>query len=155
MIESLLLPEGEEIRKSSISADPFDIYDAKLSFGYYHQLRRNTLQLNRGPATHLKMTSKPTFHLFSEVGQLAGIHATDWSWTPLLVDLDNDGYKDLFISNGIFRRSNDLDYLNYIKKKETQALIGRQGPAGTPVPIEKNNLAEVVRSSNLKFPLFR
>lgn len=140
-----MLPEREKIRKSSVSADPFDIYDAKLSFGYYHQVRRNTLQLNRGPAIRHKGTSRPTFHLFSEVGQLAGIHATDWSWTPLFVDLDNDGYKDLFISNGIFRRSNDLDYLNYIKKKETQALIGRQDPAATPVPIEKDNLTEIVR----------
>ena len=140
-----MLPEREKIRKSSVSADPFDIYDAKLSFGYYHQVRRNTLQLNRGPAIRHKGTSRPTFHLFSEVGQLAGIHATDWSWTPLFVDLDNDGYKDLFISNGIFRRSNDLDYLNYIKKKETQALIGRQDPAGTPVPIERDKLTEIVR----------
>jgi len=140
-----MLPEKEEIRKSSVNADPNDIYDVKLSFGYYHQLRRNTLQMNRGPAINGDIASKAKVHLFSEIGQLAGVHATDWSWAPLFVDLDNDGYKDLFITNGIFRRSNDLDYLNYIKQQETQALIGRQDPAAPPVPIKKDKLIEIIR----------
>ncbi len=142
-----MLPEKEKIRKSSVSADPYDIYDVKLSFGYYHQLRRNTLQLNRGPAVNpdpVRTTSKATVHPFSEIGQLAGVHATDWSWASLFVDLDNDGCKDLFITNGIFRRPNDLDYLDYIKKKETQAHIGRQDPGAPPVPIKKDKLIEIV-----------
>jgi len=135
-----MLPENEAILKSAVAADPYDIYDAKLSFGYYHQLRRNTLQLNRGTVMNNR-----AYPLFSEIGQLAGIHATDWSWSPLLVDLDNDGFKDLFITNGIFRRPNDLDYLSYLKSPEAQALIGRQDPAAPPVPIAKDKLAEVVR----------
>jgi len=139
-----MLPEKEEIRKSSVNADPNDIYDVKLSFGYYHQLRRNTLQMNRGPAINDKAATKTTVHLFSEIGPLAGVHATDWSWAPLFVDLDNDGYKDLFVTNGIFRRPNDLDYLNYIKQQETQALIGRQDPGAPPVRIEKDKLIEIV-----------
>jgi hypothetical protein len=139
-----MLPEKEKIRKSSVSADPFDIYDAKLSFGYYHQLRRNTLQLNRGPAPVGSNSSQAKVHLFSEIGQLAGVHAIDWSWASLFVDLDNDGYKDLFITNGIFRRYNDLDYLNYIKQQETQANIGRQDPSAPPVPIAKDKLKEIV-----------
>jgi len=97
-----MFPAKEEIRKSSISADPYDIYNVKLRFGYYHQFRRNMLQLNRGPAINNNTALRATYHLFSEIGQLADIHATDWSWAPLFVDLDNDGYKDLFISNGIF-----------------------------------------------------
>jgi len=140
-----MLPEQEKIRQSSVTADAYDIYDAKLSFGYYHQLRRNTLQLNRGPAANDNAASKTKIHLFSEIGQLAGIHATDWSWAPLLVDLDNDGHKDLFVTNGIFRRPNDLDYVNYIKQPETQALIGRQDPTAPPVPIARDKLAEIVR----------
>jgi hypothetical protein len=143
-----MLPEKEEIRKSAVSSDPFDIYEAKLSFGYYHQLRRNTLQLNRGPVINPDSggtAMKATLHLFSEIGQLAGVHATDWSWAPLFVDLDNDGYKDLFITNGIFRRPNDLDYLHYLKQKEAQEKIGRQDAAAPPVPIAKEKLAEVVR----------
>lgn len=132
-----MLPEREDIRNAAVAADLFDIYDTKLSFGYYHQLRRNTLQLNRG--------SNSSYPLFSEIGQLAGVHATDWSWSPLFVDLDNDGNKDLFITNGIFRRPNDLDYLNYLKSAEAQALIGRNDPAAPPLPIAKEKLDEVVR----------
>ncbi|MFQ5639145.1 MAG: VCBS repeat-containing protein [bacterium] len=139
-----MLPEKEDIRKTSVSADPFDIYNAKLFYGYYHQLRRNTLQLNRGPAGNDNTASKAIVHLFSEIGQLAGLHATDWSWAPLFVDLDNDGNKDVFISNGIFRRSNDLDYLQYIQKPETQVHVGRQDPAEPPVAIAQDKLAEIV-----------
>ena len=63
-----MLPADEGIRKSSISADTYDIYDVKLQFGYYHQLRRNVLQLNRGPATHGADESKVPYQLFSEIG---------------------------------------------------------------------------------------
>ncbi len=52
--------------------------------------------------------------MFSEVGLYSGIYATDWSWAPLLMDFDNDGLKDLFISNGIPKRLNDIDYINYV-----------------------------------------
>ncbi len=140
-----MLPEQEEIRNSSVSADAFDIYDAKLAFGYYHQLRRNTLQLNRGPAIagNHAASAQATVHLFSEIASLAGVYATDWSWAPLFVDLDNDGYKDLFITNGIFRRPNDLDYLNYIRQTETQTHIGRQDPAATPVAIAQDKLKQI------------
>jgi len=52
--------------------------------------------------------------MFSEIGRLAGIYATDWSWSPLFCDVDNDGWKDLFITNGIYRRANDLDYVKFL-----------------------------------------
>ncbi len=74
----------------------------KLDYGYGHQYVRNTLQLNRGA------------NLFSEIGRLAGIHASDWSWSPVLCDVDNDGWKDLFITSGIYRRANDLDYVSFL-----------------------------------------
>jgi hypothetical protein len=140
-----MLPENEKIRKSSVNADPYDIYDTKLYFGYYHQLRRNTLQLNRGPAVNDNTASKTTVHLFSEIGQLAGVDATDWSWAPLFVDLDNDGYKDLFVTNGIFRRPNDLDYLDFIKHNESRLQSGGRAGHRAVTPIEKDTLAEFVR----------
>lgn len=135
-----MLPEKEEIRQSSVTADAYDIYEIKLLFGYYHQVRRNTLQLNRGP----EPGGQSSFNLFSEIGQLAGVHATDWSWSPLFVDLDNDGYKDLFISNGIYLRPNDLDYLNYIKRNESRLKSDGRADQGSTALIEKKLLSEII-----------
>ncbi|MDZ7690973.1 MAG: VCBS repeat-containing protein [Balneolaceae bacterium] len=73
---------------------------------YHRQNMRNTLQLNNGDGT------------FSEVGQLAGVSKTDWSWAPLAADFDNDGHKDIFVTNGFGRFYTDLDYLNNTLWKE-------------------------------------
>lgn len=99
-----MLPEDEIIRKSTIGDDPNEIFRMKLAYGYMPQYKRNTLQLNQGNGT------------FSDIAMMAGVHATDWSWSPLLADLDNDGWKDLFISNGIPGRPNDMDYLDFIER---------------------------------------
>lgn len=101
-----MLPSREEIQNTSAGADTERIYELKRQYGYHHQFDRNTLQLNRGNRR------------FSEIGLLAGMAATDWSWAPLFADLDNDGRKDLFVSNGIYRRPNDLDYVDYMTQKE-------------------------------------
>lgn len=104
-------PEDEIIRKSSAGADPYDIYKYKKSFGFQDQYPRNMLQLNQG-----NLFGKNA--QFSEVGQMAGIEATDWSWSVLLCDFDNDGLNDIHITNGILRRPNDLDYINYTYNTE-------------------------------------
>jgi hypothetical protein len=106
-----MLPEREEILKSSANAESYNVFDLKVKAGYYPQYARNTLQLNRGGGR------------FSEIGYLAGVYATDWSWSPLFADLDNDGNKDLFITNGIYRRPNDLDYINYVGNDAVQASL--------------------------------
>ncbi|MBE9509968.1 MAG: VCBS repeat-containing protein [Bacteroidetes bacterium] len=97
-----MLPDEEKILKQSGGEDDYELFQIKLIYGYYHQFVRNTLQLNLGGG------------LFSEIGRLAGIYATDWSWSPLFCDVDNDGWKDLFITNGIYRRANDLDYVKFL-----------------------------------------
>ena len=101
-----MMPEDREILKSSLGEDTYDIFHFKLNYGYNHQYARNNLQLNRGDGT------------FSEIGFFSGVHATDWSWATLFLDFDNDGNKDLFISNGIPRRMNDIDYVNYRANNE-------------------------------------
>jgi hypothetical protein len=101
-----MLPQNQLIGKSTVGEDPLKIFQMKLQMGYMPQYKRNMLQLNRGDGT------------FSDIAMLAGIHATDWSWAPLFADLDNDGWKDLFITNGIKGRPNDLDYLKFINSKE-------------------------------------
>src|SRR5438046_7280639 len=112
-----MLPDQEKILKTSANAESFDVYLQKLEAGHHPQYARNTLQLNRGERR------------FSEIGYLAGVYATDWSWAPLFADLDNDGYKDLFITNGIYRRPNDLDYLAYVSNPVVQSSL-RDGMAG-------------------------
>ena len=111
-----MLPYAEEIRMSSVSSEPYDNYAVQRRYGYHPQLIRNTLQLNLGSDN----TGTP---LFSEIAPLAGVHATDWSWSALFMDMDNDGRKDLFVSNGIYRRPNDLDYLALVRRQETQQAL--------------------------------
>ena len=108
-------PEEETILKASAGADSYGIFEFKnREFGYLYQYPRNTLQLNRGSFDGGKTSS------FSEIGQFAGVSATDWSWSPLFADLDNDGFKDIFITNGIVRRPNNLDYIKYISNQSVQ-----------------------------------
>ncbi len=99
-------PADETIFKQSSGVDLYTTSQYKLSFGYHHQYTRNMLQLNAG---HLFGENEAQF---SEIGQLAKVDATDWSWSAFFADLDNDGSKDLFISNGIPARPNNLDYSN-------------------------------------------
>jgi len=106
-----MLPEREDILKTSANAEDFNVYNLKVKAGYHPQFARNTLQLNRGHGR------------FSEIGYLAGVYATDWSWAPLFADLDNDGYKDLFVTNGIYRRPNDMDYISYVGNEAVQTSL--------------------------------
>lgn len=106
-----MLPRDEKILKESGGSDTYKVAQIKENYGYSPQFSRNMLQLNVGEKTD---------PVFSEIGYLAGIEATDWSWSGLLVDLDNDGYRDFYIANGIFRRPNDLDYIKYISSQQVQ-----------------------------------
>jgi len=103
-----MLPSDPYILKRSEGEDTYDIFNLKISYGYNHQYTRNNLQLNRRNG------------VFSEIGLYSGVFATDWSWCPLWFDFDNDGLKDLFISNGIPKRLNDIDYINYVSNQEIQ-----------------------------------
>ena len=108
-----MLPRREDVLKTSASSEGFNLFDLRVRAGYWPQYARNTLQLNRGGMR------------FSEVGYLAGVSATDWSWSALLADLDDDGRKDLFVTNGIYGRPNDLDYINYVGNEAVQASLAR------------------------------
>jgi enediyne biosynthesis protein E4 len=112
IITTDMLASDPHILKRSLGDDDYDIFYDKISFGYSYQYSRNNLQYNRRN------------DMFSEVGLYAGVSATDWSWAPLWMDFDNDGLKDLFISNGIPKRLNDIDYVNFIYNREIQKKIG-------------------------------
>ncbi|RWZ88072.1 MAG: hypothetical protein EO766_08735 [Hydrotalea sp. AMD] len=106
-----MLPFDPYILKRSLGEDEYDIFYHKIEVGYNYQYTRNNLQLNRRNG------------MFSEIGLYSGVYATDWSWAPLWMDFDNDGKKDLFISNGIPKRMNDMDYVNFVSNEEIQKKI--------------------------------
>lgn len=128
-----MLPEDPYILKRSLGEDAYDIFNYKVSVGYSHQYTRNNLQYNRRNG------------LFSETGLYSGVAATDWSWAPLWVDFDNDGLKDLFVSNGIPKRMNDIDYINFISNSEIQERI-------TTNSMEGKNLALINKFPEIKLP---
>jgi len=125
-----MLPEYNERKKTSFSFMNHDRYDKERAMGYEPEFMRNMLQLNNGIQTHGD-TSIP---FFSEIGQLAGIQATDWSWSVLLADFDNDGWKDMHITNGIGRDFINADFLEFssnvfnsnLSRKEQQDAIRKK-----------------------------
>jgi enediyne biosynthesis protein E4 len=126
-----MLPYDPYILKRSAGEDSWDILSLKIGYGYNYQYTRNNLQLNRRNG------------MFSESGLYSGVAATDWSWSPLFMDFDNDGLKDLFIANGIPKRLNDIDYINFISNQELNRKI--QNNAVDPKDIDQINTFPEVR----------
>ncbi|UCG28486.1 MAG: CRTAC1 family protein, partial [Bacteroidales bacterium] len=92
--------EGDARLKTKVVFETWNDYQKKVANGYYHQFARNVLQLNNRNGS------------FSEIGRLSGVSTTDWSWGALIMDLDNDGWKDIFVANGIYKDLLDRDYLD-------------------------------------------
>ena len=128
-----MLPGDPYILKRSPGEGDFDVFNLKLAYGYNNQYMRNNLQYNRRNG------------VFSEAGLYAGIAATDWSWAPLFMDFDNDGLKDLFISNGIPKRMNDIDYINYISNDDMQKMIRGN-------KMNETNMALIDKFPQIKIP---
>ncbi len=131
-----MLPADNRRQKLLFASDNFEQFRVREEAGLHKQYMRNMLQLNNGNGT------------FSEVGQLAGISNTDWSWAPLLADYDNDGWKDLFVTNGFLHDYTNLDFLKYMG----DFLYSRQGN------VQRNTLLELVRqmpSSHMTGYVFR
>jgi hypothetical protein len=128
-----MLPYDPHILKSSEGENTYDVFNLKIGLGYNYQYGRNNLQLNRRNG------------MFSEVALFAGIAATDWSWSPLWFDFDNDGLKDLFISNGIPGRLNDIDFINFVSNRELQDKMQTDGSS-------HEDLDLIARSPQIKIP---
>jgi hypothetical protein len=101
-----MIPEHDARLKTKTTFDSWDSYKSNYENGYHHQFTRNMLQLNNTDGT------------FSEIGRLSGVYATDWSWGALIMDLDNDGLKDLFVANGIYQDLTDQDYIQYFSNRD-------------------------------------
>lgn len=105
-----MLPRTEGRIKTAMTFENWNKYQLNVAHDYHHQFTRNMLQLNN--------LSPDGGTSFSEVGRLSGVEATDWSWSAFMVDLDNNGYKDLYVTNGIFKDILNQDYLRYISSEE-------------------------------------
>ncbi len=129
-----MLPDDEVVLKSSAGDDNIQIQNLRTKqFGYHYQYARNMLQINQGADS------------FTETALLSNIAATDWSWSALVADFDQDSKQDIFIANGVPKRPNDLDYIKYIsndqvkKKIETTNLIDKEALNYMPDGKLKNN----------------
>lgn len=109
-----MLPEDLQTLKTSGAEYNYPIFTNQLKQGYQSQFMQNTLHLNKGNAQ------------FSEVAFLSGIASTEWSWSPLLADFDNDGDKDIYITNGILGATNDMDFINFISNDNIQKRLGNR-----------------------------
>ena len=101
-----MLPSDYQRLKTVTTFEDWNKYQYNVKNGYHHQFTRNMLHLNNGDDS------------FSEIGRWAGIEASDWSWGALFFDMDNDGFKDLFIANGIYQDLTNQDYLQYVASEE-------------------------------------
>ncbi len=128
-----MLPSDPYILKRSEGEDSYETFYTKIGYGYNFQYTRNNLQLNRRNGT------------FSEIGLYAGVYASDWSWSPLFFDFDNDGTKDLFISNGIPKRLNDIDYINFISNVDLQEKMRSTG-------LDEKDMNLIDRFPQIKIP---
>ncbi len=117
-----MLPESNQLLKQMHGTSRYENEIQNREFGYEPQYKRNMLQINNGEDVFGD-------HNFSEIGLFAGVYATDWSWSALLADYDNDGYRDLFISNGYPKDVTDLDYAtsgisrSLMKSQEEELMI--------------------------------
>jgi len=109
-----MLPQDERVLKSSEGDDNIQTQKLRTErFGYHYQFTRNMLFINQ-----------PNYQ-FKEQALSSGIAATDWSWSALFADYDQDGIQDLFISNGIPKRPNNLDFINFLSNKEIQNRVNK------------------------------
>ncbi|HWK07324.1 MAG TPA: VCBS repeat-containing protein [Puia sp.] len=131
-----MLPPDNRRQKLLQLQENYESFELMISQDLHKQYMRNMLQLNNGDGT------------FSEIGQLAGISNTDWSWCPLLADFDNDGYKDLFITNGYMRDYTNKDFLRYWGDYKIKKAMDREAP-------KLMDLVQAMPSTTLSNYIFR
>ncbi|RTY98124.1 hypothetical protein EKL98_15780, partial [Flavobacterium bomense] len=127
-----MLPENDERLKKTTNFDNYDLFTRKLNLDFFNQYMQNTLQLN------------DENNKFLEIANFAGVAKTDWSWGALLFDMDNDGYKDIYVCNGIYHDLTNQDFMDFFandflqkmvitgKKEDMETIIAKM--PSTPIP---------------------
>jgi hypothetical protein len=121
VIELDMNPEDNYRKKMMLASNSYLTYQNFDIYGYQYQYVRNTLQLNQGP--QVGENDSVGLPAFSEIAFMSGIAQTDWSWSPLVIDLDNDGYRDIVVTNGFPRDVSDHDFMAY--RDEHKGLVGK------------------------------
>lgn len=132
-----MLPSSYQRLKSVTTFEGWDKFQYNVKNGYHNQFTRNVLHLN----THNNK--------FTEIGRMAGVDATDWSWGALFFDYDNDGFKDLFVANGIYKDLTNQDYLQYISNSEVVKSIVSNNK------VNYKKLVEIIPSNPIPNHLFK
>lgn len=126
-----MLPGENDRIKTVTTFEDWNKYQYNVTYDYYHQFTRNTFQLNNGDGT------------FSEIGRLANVEATDWSWGALMFDMDNDGLKDIFVANGILQDLTNQDFLQFASNEEfAKSVISKNR-------VDYKKLTEIIPSQKL------
>ncbi|MFV5698285.1 VCBS repeat-containing protein [Flavobacterium sp. ZT3R17] len=127
-----MLPEHDERLKTTTNFENYDLYLRKINLDFFNQYMQNTLQLNNGN------------NQFLEIANYAGVAKTDWSWGALMFDMDNDGYKDIYVCNGIYHDLTNQDFVDFFanefmqkmivtgKKEQIETIINKM--PSTPIP---------------------
>lgn len=133
-----MLPEDNRRQKLLLAPDNYTKFELNLDKGFHYQYMRNMLQINNGNGT------------FSEIGQFAGVSNTDWSWAALFADYDNDGLKDLFVTNGYLRDYTNMDFIKYMDDfvKEKQGNIKRQDVLELVNQMPSSNVSNYIYKNN-------
>ena len=134
-----MLPEDEYRLRTTSSFEGWDVYQAKVRNGYHHQFMRNMLQRNNGDGT------------FTDVGQMAGVARTDWSWGALIADLDLDGHKDVYVTNGLAKDITSQDYVAFMANQETM----KEVTAGGRGKVDFERLTRAMSSTPISNYAFR
>ncbi|MBT9189573.1 CRTAC1 family protein [Zobellia russellii] len=137
-----MLPDDEIRFKKLVGYEPYDVHQNKIKQGYYHQYMRNMLHWNI-PAPNA--AGDKDHRVFAEVGQMANVQSSDWSWGGLIADFDNDGLKDIFVDNGIYKDITNRDFIDFFANEES-ALYHQTEPESK---IDFNDLLDKMPSAKL------